>query len=61
MLEDDSPILVNDSIQQLFISYRFLDCDPAELETPMSLQKPKAAYRPIYYNFKKGKILQTVS
>jgi len=51
-LYDDSPLLQVDSVQQLFVSYKFLDYDPEMLETPMSLPKPKPN-RPIYFNFKK--------
>ena len=36
----------------MFVSYKFLDADPEELETPVSLPVPKAN-RPISYNFKK--------
>ena len=43
-----------DNIRQLFVSYKFLDYDPEQLETPMSLPKPKPN-RPISFNFKKGK------
>ena len=52
-LSPDTTILKNQSITQIFVAYKFLNCDPAELETPMSLPKP-AANRPIHFNFKKG-------
>ena len=42
-------------MKQVFVAYKFLDCDPADLETPVSLPKP-APDRPISFNFKKGKI-----
>lgn len=51
---DDAPALANDNIKQLFVSYKFLDFDPEQLETPMSLPKPKPN-RPASFNFKKGK------
>jgi len=51
-LFDNSPVLEMDRIQQLFVSYKFLDCDPEQLETPISLPKPKAN-RSISFNFKK--------
>lgn len=51
-LDPEAPILQDPNVKQLFIAYKFLDYDPADLETPMSLPKP-APYRPIYYNFKK--------
>ncbi|XP_047133171.1 protein fantom isoform X1 [Hydra vulgaris] len=51
-LFEDAALLNMENIQQLFISYKFLDYDPEELETPMSLPKPKAN-RPISFNFRK--------
>ena len=52
-LDSEAPILQDPNVKQLFVAYKFLDYEPAELETPISLPKP-APYRPIYYNFKKG-------
>ena len=57
-LHSEAPILEDPNVKQLFVAYKFLDCDAADLETPISLPKP-AAYRPISFNFKKGKV-QTV-
>jgi len=51
-LFDDAPVLEVDRIKQLYVSYKFLDCDPEALETPISLPKPKPN-RPISFNFKK--------
>lgn len=51
-LDSEAPILQDPNVKQLFIAYKFLDYDPADLETPVSLPKP-APNRPIYYNFKK--------
>ena len=53
MLYPDTAVINNDAITQLFVAYKFLNCDPAELETPLSMPKP-APNRPIHYNFKKG-------
>jgi len=52
-LFEGATLLEMDNIKQLFVSYKFLDCDPEQLETPISLPKPKAN-RSISYNFKKG-------
>jgi hypothetical protein len=52
-LYPDTTVMNNDAITQLYVAYKFLNCDPAELETPVSLPKP-APNRPIHYNFKKG-------
>lgn len=41
-----------DDVQQLFVGMEFLDYDPKELETPYSLQKPRANSLAVY-NFKK--------
>ena len=41
-----------DKVQQLFVSYKFLNFQPEELETPISLPKPKPN-RPISWNFRK--------
>lgn len=51
-LYPDTTLIRNQSITQIFVAYKFLNCDPEELETPMSLPKP-AANRPIHFNFKK--------
>ena len=42
---------------QLYVAYRFLDVDPATLETPDSLPLPQPN-RPIHFNFKKGRLFQ---
>ena len=62
-LSDDAPLLIDESIQQLFVEYKFLSYDAAELETPFSLPK-KSAGHTMSYNFKKGavrKCVETVS
>ncbi|XP_062502017.1 protein fantom-like isoform X2 [Corticium candelabrum] len=55
-LSDDAPLLIDESIQQLFVEYKFLSYDAAELETPFSLPK-KSAGHTMSYNFKKVFIL----
>lgn len=52
-LYPDTNVINNDAITQLFVAYKFLNCDPAELETPVALPKP-VANRPIHFNFRKG-------
>jgi len=54
-LHPEASILDDPNVKQVFVAYKFLDCDPADLETPISLPKP-APYRPISFNFKKGKV-----
>lgn len=51
-LFSEAPFLVDPNVQQLFVAYRFLDCDPADLETPTSLPKPPPD-KPISFNFNK--------
>lgn len=51
-LLEDAPVLADDSVQQLFVEYKFLNCDAAELETPFSLPKKSAGYT-MSYNFQK--------
>ena len=52
-LHEDAPVLSDNSVQQLFVEYKFLTCDAAELETPFSLPKKSAGYT-MSYNFQKG-------
>ncbi|XP_065064438.1 protein fantom-like [Rhopilema esculentum] len=52
MLYDNAAVYSMDNQMQLYVAYRFLDEDPASLETPDSLPLPKPN-RPIHYNFKK--------
>lgn len=54
-LEDDSPVMENDQIQQLFVEYKFLGLPPQELETPFSLPKPKNSHQSLTFNFSKSK------
>ena len=55
MLYDNAAVYSVDNQVQLYVAYRFLDEDPASLETPDSLPLPKPN-RPIHYNFKKGSL-----
>ena len=59
-LHPGASILDDPNVKQVFVAYKFLDCDPAELETPTSLPKP-APYRSISFNFNKGKIKVQIS
>ena len=54
-LDSEALILDDPNVKQLFVAYKFLDYDPEELETPISLPKPPPN-RPISFNFKKGKV-----
>jgi len=54
VLSTGAPVLENESIRQLFVSYNFLGILPDELETPFSLPKPKAEQQ-ITFNFSKSK------
>ncbi|MEE6499664.1 hypothetical protein FKM82_003540 [Ascaphus truei] len=49
-LDADSDIVLNGTIQRLFVEYRF--CNLPTEETPVSLQKPTRGQR-IYYNYSK--------
>ena len=52
VLSTGAPVLENENIRQLFVSYNFLGILPDELETPFSLPKPKAEQQ-ITFNFSK--------
>ena len=54
VLSTGAPVLENENIRQLFVSYNFLGILPDELETPFSLPKPKAEQQ-ITFNFSKSK------
>lgn len=51
-LYETSSILTRENIKQLFVGMKFLDYDPADLETPFSLPKPQANQE-LTYNFEK--------
>jgi protein fantom len=53
-LDEESPLLRNPEVKQLFVEYHFQGVPPEETETPFSLPKP-AADMPIAYNFSKSK------
>ena len=54
-LIEDTEIMNDPEIKRLFIAYNFLGINPAELETPISLPKPKNARQQLEFNFRKGK------
>lgn len=53
-INDDSAIMRDPDIKRLFVAYNFLDVNPAELETPISLPKPRSSDQQITFNFRKG-------
>ena len=53
-LIEDTEIMNDPEIKRLFIAYNFLGINPAELETPISLPKPKNARQQLEFNFRKG-------
>jgi len=53
-LDDDAAIMKNPDVKRLFIAYNLLGVNPAELETPISLPKPKSSNHQITFNFRKG-------
>ena len=55
MLYENASLYNLENQVQLYVAYRFLDIEPAALETPDSLPLPKPN-RPIYFNFKKGMV-----
>lgn len=59
MLYENASLYNLENQVQLYVAYRFLDEDPATLETPDSLPLPKPN-RPIHFNFKKGKFDQMI-
>ncbi|XP_048761199.1 X-linked retinitis pigmentosa GTPase regulator-interacting protein 1-like [Ostrea edulis] len=52
LLNEQAAVLNNDNVKELFVAYNFLGIEPAELETPFSLPKPKAN-NPVTYNYTK--------
>nr|KAG5707913.1 hypothetical protein BaRGS_031644 [Batillaria attramentaria] len=51
-LDEESAVMINRDIKQLFVAYNFLGLPPDETETPFSLPKPKP-YHSIHFNFSK--------
>lgn len=54
-LIQDTEYMNDPEIKRLFIAYNFLGINPAELETPISLPKPKSARQQLEFNFRKGR------
>jgi len=52
-LIQDTEYMNDPEIKRLFIAYNFLGINPAELETPISLPKPKSARQQLEFNFRK--------
>ncbi|XP_076449555.1 protein fantom-like isoform X2 [Babylonia areolata] len=51
-LEEESEVMANPSVQQLFVEYRFLGLPPQDTETPFALPKPRP-FHTIAFNFSK--------
>lgn len=47
--------MVDPHVQRVYVAYSFLGRNGAELETPVSLPKPKHYVDKCYFNFKKSK------
>ena len=54
-LDEESDVMHNPNVKQLFVEYKFLGLDPEETETPFALPKPEP-YMSIAYNFSKSKL-----
>lgn len=46
--------MLNPRVQRVYVSYEFLGNSGADLETPVSLPKPKHYVDKCYFNFKKS-------
>ena len=55
-IREDAPLMSDPDIRRLFIAYSFLGVNPAELETPISLPKPRKAGQQLTFNFRKGRL-----
>ncbi|XP_073958067.1 uncharacterized protein isoform X2 [Choristoneura fumiferana] len=53
-LNEECEAMLNPNVRRLYVAYSFLGRDGAELETPISLPKPKHYVDKCYYNFKKS-------
>ncbi|CAD5117963.1 DgyrCDS6705 [Dimorphilus gyrociliatus] len=51
---EESPLLEDNSVTDLYVAYQFLGIDPKETETPYSLNKPTEANKPISFNFERS-------
>ncbi|KPJ15361.1 Protein fantom [Papilio machaon] len=56
-LSEESEAMTNPDVQRLFVAYSFLGREGAELETPVSLPKPKSCNDKCYFNFNKQFVL----
>ena len=54
-IKEDAQLMSDPDIRRLFVAYNFLGVNPAELETPISLPKPRKAGQELTFNFRKGK------
>ncbi|KAL0851606.1 hypothetical protein ABMA28_007385 [Loxostege sticticalis] len=52
---DTCDAMVNPNVQRLYVAYTFLGRSGAELETPLSLPKPKSYVDKCYFQFSKSK------
>ncbi|KAG6445946.1 hypothetical protein O3G_MSEX004171 [Manduca sexta] len=53
-LNEECEAMMNPRIQRLYVAYSFLGRSGAELETPVSLPKPKHYVEKCFFNFKKS-------
>ncbi|CAB3232243.1 unnamed protein product [Arctia plantaginis] len=54
-LNEECEAMLNPRVQRVYVSYEFLGYSGADLETPVSLPKPKHYVDKCYFNFKKSK------
>lgn len=54
-LNEECDAMVNPNVQRLYVAYTFLGRSGAELETPLSLPKPKSYVDKCYFQFSKSK------
>lgn len=59
-LNKECKAMARPEVQRLYIAYSFLGRDGAELETPVSLPKPKDCTEKCYFNFKKSELFSSV-
>lgn len=53
-IKPNAAIMSDPDIKRLYVAYNFLGINPAELETPISLPKPKNGSQRLTFNFRKG-------
>lgn len=56
-LNEECEAMIDPHVQRVYVAYTFLGRAGAELETPVSLPKPKHYVDKCYFNFKKSKCL----